>query len=364
METATVELELAEGLETVGRSLPEASWAPSAHSGLGIARGFAGKRFAPIALRGAARRVAPVPLMVLVALAASGGSQGVRESSGGAISSPQRPTAQAASTKPFDARVFHDDGGANVAATGLRAVQSFTAPASPEAVGSRRVSTYHVPVLMYHRIAPRSERGHDLPDLVLDPKRFDAQLATLKAHGWRTITSGELAAAMRTGVPIPSKTFVITIDDGHVDGYTHAFPTLKRYGFVATFFVITSRLDRSNCLTWAELAEMQAAGMEVGNHTVSHVSEAGYSRVQTNVQVMGAQVAIAAHLGVTPISFAYPYGDTPANLVASVEASGIAVAYTTAGGATETLRTAYLLPRVRVSATTTASGILWLVRRY
>jgi hypothetical protein len=189
MEAATVGLELAEGLETVYRSMPEASWAPAAHSRLG-SRGFAGKRFAPIALRRAARRVALVPLMVLVALAASGGSQGVRESLGRAISSPQRPTARAASTRPLNAGVLHDDGGADVAATALHAVQSFTAPASPEAVGSRHVSTYDVPVLMYHRIAPPSERGHDLPDLVVDPKRFDAQLAALRADGWQTITSG------------------------------------------------------------------------------------------------------------------------------------------------------------------------------
>jgi peptidoglycan/xylan/chitin deacetylase (PgdA/CDA1 family) len=169
---------------------------------------------------------------------------------------------------------------------------------------------------------------------------------------------------MTAGAPIPGKTFVITIDDGHVDGYTHAFPILKKHRLVATFFVITSRLDRSGWLTWAELSEMQTDGMEIGNHTVSHVSEAGFSRVQTDSQVRGAQVAIAAHLGVMPISFAYPYGETPANLVASVEASGIAVAYTTASGATETLRTAHLPPRVRVSATTTASGIRWLARRF
>src|SRR5437773_11541385 len=100
MEAATAELELAEGLETVYRSRPELSWAPSAQSRLGIARGFAGKRFAPIALRRAARRVALVPLIALVVLAASGGSQGVRQPSGRAISSTQRPAVRAASTRP------------------------------------------------------------------------------------------------------------------------------------------------------------------------------------------------------------------------------------------------------------------------
>jgi peptidoglycan/xylan/chitin deacetylase (PgdA/CDA1 family) len=305
-----------------------------------------------------------VPLLALLALAAFGDVPFGRESSSVTASSTQRPTAPPASGRLLDDRALHPTLGADVAATAPDSVQSLPAPASPEAAGSRPASTYHVPVLMYHRIAPPSERGHDLPDLVVDPKRFDAQLAALKAHGWRTITSAELAAAMEARVPIPTKTFVITVDDGHADGYTHAFPILTRYGFVATFFVITSRLDRPGWLTWAELGEMQAAGMEIGNHTVSHVSEAGYSRAQTNQQVMGAQAAISRHLGVTPISFAYPYGRMPANLIASVEASGIKVAYTTAGGLTETLGTAYFLPRLRISATTNVSGILWLVQRH
>ena len=361
MKAATDELGLLDGLETVYRSRPACSWAPSAHPAPGIARSSSGR---PFPLRRAGRRFALVPLLAVLALAAPGDGQFGGESLGHTAPSTERPTAPSASGRLLDAGAFSDAVGADVRGTARRTLPRLTAPASDVAASSPLVSTYHVPVLMYHRIATRSERGHDLPDLVVDPKRFDAQLAALRADGWRTITSGELAAAMRTRVPIPRKTFVITIDDGHADGYTHAFPILTRHGFVATFFVVTSRLDRSGWLTWAELSEMQTAGMEIGNHTVSHVSEAGFSKVQTDAQVMGAQVAIAAHLGVMPISFAYPYGDTPANLVASVEASGTKVAYTTAGGATETLRMAYLLPRVRVSATTTASGILWLVRRY
>lgn len=364
MEAATGKLELPEGLETVYWPRPKGSWAPCTHSGLGIARDTSGRPSAKGPLRRGARRVAPVPLLALLALAAFGDVPFGRESSSVTVSSTQRPTAPPASGRLLDGPAFHAALGADVAATAPDSVPSLTAPASPEAGGSLPVSTYHVPVLMYHRIAPPSERGNDLPDLVVDPKRFDAQLAALKADGWRTITSGQLAVAMEAHVPVPRKTFVITVDDGHADGYTHAFPILVRYGFVATFFVITSRLDRPGWLTWAELGEMQAAGMEIGNHTVSHVSEAGYSRRQTDAQVMGAQAAVSTHLGVKPISFAYPYGRMPTNLIASVEASGIKVAYTTARGATETLRTAYLLPRMRVSATTGVSGILWLVQRY
>jgi peptidoglycan/xylan/chitin deacetylase (PgdA/CDA1 family) len=223
---------------------------------------------------------------------------------------------------------------------------------------------YHVPVLMYHRIAPASERGRDMPDLVLDPRVFDAQLTALEAQGWRTITSAQLAAAVRADLQLPARTFVITLDDGRDDGYTHAFPILLQHGFVATFFVITGRVNERHYLTWPELSDMQAAGMEIGNHTVDHLDEARYTRPQTDRQVTGAQAAIERNLGMPAVSFAYPYGRMPANLIASVKASGLQVAYTTVGGADETAATAYLWPRLRIHATTTAAGILWLMRPY
>jgi peptidoglycan/xylan/chitin deacetylase (PgdA/CDA1 family) len=235
---------------------------------------------------------------------------------------------------------------------------------SPMVVPNGAVATYHVPVLMYHRIEPRSERGHDPVDLVVDPTVFEAQLAALKARGWNTITSAQLAATMRAGCSAPPKTFVVTLDDGHQDGYSHAFPILEKYGFVATFFIITSRVGRPRYLTWPEMLEMQAAGMEIGSHTVSHVDEATYDRLQTDAQVLGAQRAIELQLQRRPVSFAYPYGLTPTNLVASVKASDIEVAYTTARGVAESLGNAYLLPRIRIGPTTHATNLVVFLDRY
>jgi peptidoglycan/xylan/chitin deacetylase (PgdA/CDA1 family) len=226
------------------------------------------------------------------------------------------------------------------------------------------VTRYNVPVLVYHRIAPASERGLDLVGLVIDPEVFDSQLAALPANRWHTITSAQLAAAMAAKQAVPPRTLVITLDDGHEDGYTHAFPILEKHGFVATFFVITGRVNRSHYLTWAEMLEMQAAGMEIGNHTVSHVDETGSSRALTDAQVMGAQDAIESQLGTTPVSFAYPFGRMPVNVVASVKAAGIEVAYTTTRGVLETPGTADALPRLRVAPTTIAANPVRLLNAY
>jgi peptidoglycan/xylan/chitin deacetylase (PgdA/CDA1 family) len=112
------------------------------------------------------------------------------------------------------------------------------------------------------------------------------------------------------------------------------------------------------------MLEMQAAGMEIGNHTVSHVDETGFSRALTDAQVMGAQNAIESHLGTTPVSFAYPFGRMPVNLVASVRAAGIEIAYTTTRGAAETLGIADVLPRLRVAPTTIAANLVRLLNAF
>ena len=109
---------------------------------------------------------------------------------------------------------------------------------------------------------------------------------------------------------------------------------------------------------------MQAAGIEIGNHTVSHLDEARYSRSHADLQVSGAQAAIRRHVGMLADSFAYPFGRMPANLVTSVMASGLKVAYSNVGGADETAATAYFWPRIRIPSKTTAAGILWLVNPY
>lgn len=238
-------------------------------------------------------------------------------------------------------------------------IVGLTEPAPAQAATA--VTSWHVPVLMYHRIAPASERGSDLVDLVLDPRVFDAQLKALKANGWHTITAAMLAAKMATGQTIAYKTFVMTLDDGRSDGYTHAFPIIEKYGFVATFYVITGRVGRSTAISWAEMRTMEAAGMEISNHTVSHPDMKLYTRAQTDFQVESAQQAILANTGIAAQTFAYPFGFTYPGVVASVQAAGSKIAFTTVSGAKETMATRFLLPRVRVHATTTASGIVLLL---
>lgn len=217
---------------------------------------------------------------------------------------------------------------------------------------------WHVPVLMYHLVATRAEAGDARPSLVVTPRSFAAQMTALRARGWRTITAADLAADVREGVVPPPRTFVITFDDGHEDGYAEAFPILRADGFVATFFVITDRVGRLGYLTASQLAEMEAAGMEIGDHTVHHVALAAASPSKAVAEIAGAAATIASVVGSAPSTLAYPYGSHDAGAETIVGRLGLAMAFTEVSGCRESYATRLAIPRIRVTPSTTATDLV------
>ena len=238
-------------------------------------------------------------------------------------------------------------------------------PASAKAVQpaprTLRSVSLRVPVLMYHRIAPKNEIGNSLPGLVISPTQFRSQLTALKRSGWTTVTAATLAEHLGTGEPLPKKTMVITIDDGRVDGYTNAFPILQELDFVATYYVITGRVNRNKYLTVTQLQEMAAGGMEIANHTLSHLGVEKKSAAYITNQVLAAQDQLTAWLGVAPVTFAYPFGYHPKNLQQAVANANLRLAFTTVFGRVHTLKTALLSPRLGIRPSITEKKLLALL---
>jgi peptidoglycan/xylan/chitin deacetylase (PgdA/CDA1 family) len=216
-----------------------------------------------------------------------------------------------------------------------------------------------VPILTYHRIIPTSEAGDSRPDLVVAPATFSAQLKALFDAGWHSITMAELADEMEADRPVATKTFVITIDDGWSDGYDYAFPIMRRYGYVGTFYMVAGRIDHTRSLTTQEMRTLEAAGNEIGNHTEHHVSLSmvPLSRVEHEVEDASRQIARA--VGHRPVSLAYPMGgvSNPVVMVVS-QIPDIKIAVTTQRGKTETWLGRYEVPRVPVRPDTDPARLL------
>jgi peptidoglycan/xylan/chitin deacetylase (PgdA/CDA1 family) len=177
-------------------------------------------------------------------------------------------------------------------------------------------------------------------------------MRSLSEAGWHTITLGELAHDIAEGTAPPARTFVITVDDGWWDGYSYAWPIMRDYGFDATYFVISSRIDQSGFLTSPQLQELLASGNEIGNHTDKHVSLQAVNLATAKAEVDHASDKIALVTGQRPVSLAYPMGGTNSVARQAVnECKGLEIAVTTRWGVAESWATRFAR-RVRVNSTT------------
>ena len=111
----------------------------------------------------------------------------------------------------------------------------------------------------------------------------------------------------------------LTFDDGRPTQVTHAIPLLDAFDVKATFYSQPENL-RNELAGWRRAV---AVGHEIGNHTVGHPCTGNFAWVRYDgvvlesydlermrAEIVQANDEIEEMLGVRPVSFAYPCGQT------------------------------------------------------
>jgi hypothetical protein len=89
---------------------------------------------------------------------------------------------------------------------------------------------------------------HDIPVFTfhsLEPRSFERKMRHVQDAGYRSLSMGAYLEALTGAGQPPSKSVLITIDDGRATTWTVAYPILKRLGMRATAFLITSAVHDS-----------------------------------------------------------------------------------------------------------------------
>jgi peptidoglycan/xylan/chitin deacetylase (PgdA/CDA1 family) len=242
------------------------------------------------------------------------------------------------------------------------AVVPYASPVPPSSPSVSSKFVLHVPILEYHRVIWKSLARASNIGLVVPPNTFTSQLAIIKNAGWHTITLANLADDLEAGVSPPPKTFVITIDDGWADGYTHAWPILKADGFVATFFVITSRIGKPDFLSPDQIRALDQAGNEIAPHSVNHVRMTHLKAAALHNEVNSSAATIAAVTGHWPETFAYPAGATNRGAELAVQdCQGMKMAVIEDHSTWEQWSSRFAVPRLHVNPGNGAAAVLsWL----
>jgi peptidoglycan/xylan/chitin deacetylase (PgdA/CDA1 family) len=124
------------------------------------------------------------------------------------------------------------------------------------------------PILMYHYLgdAPAEE---DRPYFVTEAA-FAEQMRFLHVKGFRTITLDEAVDAVRGRAVLSKRSVAITFDDGHASFAQIAVPILREFGYLATMFVITNKLEQSGYLDAAAIRSLASEGFGFGSHSHTH----------------------------------------------------------------------------------------------
>jgi peptidoglycan/xylan/chitin deacetylase (PgdA/CDA1 family) len=102
----------------------------------------------------------------------------------------------------------------------------------------------------------------------------------------------------------------ITADDGFDNYYTNALPILQKYNLPSTAYVISGYIDATSdgYLSLAHLKALQAAGVEIGSHSVTHPNLSTLNATQQDNELKNSQATLQKDLGVPIADYAAPYG--------------------------------------------------------
>ncbi|MCS6992862.1 MAG: polysaccharide deacetylase family protein [Anaerolineales bacterium] len=149
---------------------------------------------------------------------------------------------------------------------------------------------------------------------------FLAQMEWLNDNGYYTLNNEEMLRFVQGEYQPPKRSCFLRFDVGmpiYRNLQEVIVPTLVRYGFRATFFVLTSAIKESsntNDVCWSHLREWEQTGLiEIGSHGVYHPD---YRTASTATRVWDARESkriIESQLGHPIRFFAFPFDSVPNN---------------------------------------------------
>lgn len=128
------------------------------------------------------------------------------------------------------------------------------------------------------------------------------------------------AEASSTDEPLPQTVVSITFDDGNDDQYPAA-RALEQHDMRGTFFVNSGFTNEPGYMTQAQLTELEAAGHEIGGHTVSHADLVTQEPEEIRRQICDDRATLLSW-GHDVRNFAYPFASLDPSMYEIVEACG------------------------------------------
>jgi peptidoglycan/xylan/chitin deacetylase (PgdA/CDA1 family) len=184
--------------------------------------------------------------------------------------------------------------------------------------------TTKVPILVYHHLSQSASEGSPgLRRLTVTAEVFAQQMQYLQDNGYHVITFSDLADYFEKGRELPKLPVIISFDDGWETPFEYALPSLEKYHYPATFFVVTDYIGRPGFFSWPQLQTLLTDGMRIGSHSRSHPR---LNKITDPAklwdQIYNSKTILETQLETPVEEFAYPYGSYNAKAAAAVKLAG------------------------------------------
>lgn len=184
----------------------------------------------------------------------------------------------------------------------------------------------YIPVLVYHHVRPAKGYAKSTWSwkMSVSPDVFDVQMKHLKDNGYTAVDLTTYAQIMKGETDGPAKPVVITFDDNQTSQYDVALPTLEKYGHMAVFYLITNHIGPKGFLSKEQILDMQARGMDIESHTISHRVLTLLSNAEIDREFAESKKTLEDLLGRPVLHVAYPGTSHNQNVRDRAKAAGYA----------------------------------------
>ena len=140
----------------------------------------------------------------------------------------------------------------------------------------------------------------------------------IAAVGW--LETDDYSLSVEVPHPFTRALISLTFDDAWASHATQALPLLQQYAMKGTFYITTGFLNTPDYMTTAQLLSLNAAGEDIGAHTIDHPHLPQLTAAQVDSQLRVPKATLETLLGRPVTSFATPYGEYNSAILTQINA--------------------------------------------